>query len=894
MLRTHYLNSLLEPQSLAIIGASEKEGSIGHVILKNILANGYKGKLWAVNPKHGEILGQACVPSVDQIGSRVDLAIVTTAPRTIPLIIEQCSKAGVQNLIVVSNPASAAGSSATLERKIRDAARNFGVRILGPKSLGILRPCISLNATFTEIAALPGDLALVTQSGAMCAAVLDWATMNKIGVSSAVALGAAMDVDFGEILDYLVSDDRTRYILLHVERVRNARKFMSALRSVARVKPVILFKSGNHGTEQFVESASGQAELDDEVFDAAVRRAGVVRVQSISQLFHAAQALASGFHPRGNQLAIISNGTGPAAMAADCARSLGIPLPELAPETVAAMKKFVPHDWAGRVPVDLGGDATPERYLQAIQALAQDANVDAILVVLSPIAMAQPKAVATGIVEIVRHQRITLCCCFMGGEQVTEARQILEDAGIPVFLTPDTVIELFHSISKYYQNQKLLLQTPGPSHNLERTGANNAKPLMDALLGEHRKVLSGMETRTLLHSFGISVQPAMVAHNATEAMFLAEQVGLPVDMRVDTPDLPFTDEAGGSRLNIASIDSVRLAFQDVVETARQKFPEAQINGVAIEPHRSRPNGRELMIRVFRDPVFGPVISFGAGGQHREVFRDRAVALPPLNRFLARNLIDSTRVARTLLDFHALPAADLHALENALLGVSNMICELPWIKELEINPLVVDENGAVAAHARMAIDHTLDAGRGRYAHMAIHPYPAHLCREWPMRDGTVVTVRPVRPEDAALKQAFVQGLSEEARYFRFMDGTRELPPSLIVRFTQVDYDREMVLLAIVHQEGKERQIGSARYTQTPDGESVEFALAIDDRWQKCGLGRRLMGAIMDCAREKSYRTMVGDVLSDNQKMLRLMSSLGFSVLPHPEGTSMKRVVKQLQE
>lgn len=894
MLRTHYLNSLLEPQSLAIIGASEKEGSIGHVILRNILANGFKGRLWAVNPKHGQILGQVCVPTIDQIGSRVDLAIVTTAPRTIPLVIEQCSKAGVHHLIIVSNLAGLGGSSATLERRIRDVARNFGVRILGPKSLGILRPHISLNATFTEIAALPGDLALVTQSGAMCAAVLDWATMNKIGVSSAVALGAAMDVDFGEILDYLVSDDQTRFILLHVERVRNARKFLSALRLAARVKPVILFKSGNHGSEGLMESTSGQPEFDDDVFDAAARRAGVVQVQSISQLFHAAKALASGFHPRGNQLAIISNGTGPAAMAADCARTLGIPLPELAPDTIAAMKKFLPHDWAGSVPIDLGGDATPERYLQAIRSLAEDTNVDAILIVLSPIAMAQPKSVARGIVEILRSQRITLCCCFMGGGQITEARKILEDAGIPVFLTPDTVIELFHSISKYYQNQKLLLQTPGSSQNMERTGSNNAKALMDALLGEHRKVLSGMEARALLHSFGIPVQPAMIAHSATEAMFITEQIGLPVDMKVDSPNLPFKVEEEGSRLNIASIESVRLAFQDVVDTVRQKSPHIHVDGVTVEPHRHRPNGRELMIRVFRDPIFGPVISFGAGGRHLEIFRDRAVSLPPLNRFLARNLIDSTRVSRALSEFHNCPAADLEAVENTLLSVSNMVCELQWIKELEINPLIVDENGAVATNARMVIDHTLGAGMARYAHMAIHPYPAHLCREWPMRDGTVISVRPVRPEDAALKQEFVNGLSDEARYFRFMDGTRELPPSLIVRFTQVDYDREMVLLAIVHEEGRERQIGSARYTQMPDGESVEFALAIDDRWQKCGLGRRLMGAIMDCAREKSYRSMVGDVLTDNQKMLRLMTSLGFSVLPHPEGQSMKRVVKQLQE
>ena len=894
MLRAHYLHPLLEPKSLAIIGASEKPGSIGHVILQNILASGFKGQLWAVNPKHSEILGQACVPSIEHIGSRVDLAIVTTAPRTIPLIIEQCSKAGVHHLVIVSNPASGGGNSAMHERRIRDAGRNFGVRILGPKSLGIIRPRLALNATFTEIVALPGDLALVAQSGAMCAAVLDWATMNKIGVSSVVALGAAMDVDFGEILDYLVADDQTRYILLHVERVRHARKFMSALRSAARVKPVILLKSGNHGTDEAMESSSGQATLDDAVFDAAVRRAGVVRVHSISQLFHAAKALASGFHPRGNQLAIISNGTGPAAMAADRAHALGIPLPKLAPDTIAEMKKFLPHDWAGGVPIDLGGDATPERYLQAISALAADTHVDAILVVLSPLAMAQPKRVAEGIVDIVRQQRLTLCCCFMGGEQISEARKILEEAGIPVFLTPDTVIELFHSISKYYQNQKLLLQTPGPNQNMELIATNNARPLMDALLGEHRQILSGMESRTLLHSFGIAVQPALIARSATEAMFIAEQIGLPVDIKVEAPNLPGTLDAADSRRNIASIDSVRLAFQDVLDTAREKFPQLANGAVAIAAHRSRPHARELMIRVFRDPIFGPAIAFGAGGQHQEIFRELAVALPPLNRFLARNLIDATRVARTLSQFHNLPAADLPALENVLLSVSNMICELPWLKEMEINPLLVDESGAVAVNARMVIDHTLASGAARYAHMAIHPYPVHLCREWLMADGTVITVRPVRPEDAALKQEFVNGLSDESRQFRFMDSTRELPPSLIVRFTQVDYDREMVLLAIVHQEGRERQIGSARYTQTPDGESVEFALAIGDDWQKCGIGRRLMGAIIDCAREKSYRSMVGDVLSDNHKMLRLMSSLGFSILPHPDGQSMKRVAKQLLE
>ncbi len=876
MPNTHYLKPLLEPQGLAVIGASDQADSIGHVILRNVMAGGYKGRVWAVNPRHSEVLGQPCVASVGQIGARVDLAIVTTPPRTMPALIEQCAQAGIRHLVLVTSP-STAGQTA-LDRRIADAARHWGVRLLGPKSLGIVRPRLALNATFTDTSPLSGDLGLVAQSGAMCASVLDWATQNRIGVSSVVSLGNALDIDFGEILDFLVHDERTRYILLHVERVRDARRFVSALRSAARSKPVILFKSSELDAQASETAAA--------VFDAAVRRAGVVRVRGINQLFHAAKALATGFKPRGGRLAVVSNGTGPAAMAVDKARALGVPFARLSDATIATLKTFLPRDWNGANPVDLGGDATPERYLQAIAALRGDESVGAVLVVLSPLAMVQPERVAAGIAELAGSMRVPVCCCFMGGAQVAAARQRLEAAGVPVFGTPETAVELFSDISGYYDNQNLLLQAPSPDQDFERAGSGNARVLADQLLAEQRRVPSALETRALLRSFGIVVPPVAIARSASEAIFMAEQLGLPVDIRLEGQDLAADTLA---RVNLSSLESVRLAYQDIVQ-ARASQPGSHV-GVALERHRERPQARKLSVGVLRDAVFGPVIAFGAGGDP-DVFQDRALALPPLNRFLAQRLIGSTRVARTLDAFRQLPPVNRLALENTLLAVSNLACELPWLSELSID-LLADEHEATVVGARIVMDPALGAGKARYAHLAIHPYPSHLTQEWPMREGRRVTVRAIQPEDAALMLDFFQRMSPESRYYRFMERIDEMPPGLVARFTQVDYDREMALVALTEEDGKTQQIGAVRYTLTADGESVEFALVVDDRWQRSGLGRRLMGALMDCAREK-YRYMVGDVLADNAKMLRLMASLGFSVLPHPDGPDLRRVLKPLQE
>lgn len=887
MLPVHHLNALFEPSSVAVIGASEDPRSVGHVIFHNMLDAGFRGQLYPINPKYETVQGQRCYRSVEEIGGRIDMAVIAAPTRVLPSIIEQCGRSGVRHAVIVT---SLGERSETFERRLLETARNAGVRLLGPGSLGIVRPEAKVNAALSRIAASAGDLALVSQSGAMCSVVLDWAAANQVGFSSVISLGSTLDVDFGETLDYLVHDRRTRYILLYVDRIRHARHFMSALRSAARIKPIILLKVGRHGP---IGTEPDVAAVADEVFNAAMRRAGVVRVHTIGQLFYAARALAAGFRPRVEPLAIITNGGGPGLMASDRAGDLGMPLVEFSPEVRSALQAVVCSGGAPCAnPLHLGGDAPPERYRQAILALSRDPAIENLLVIVSPHAMTDPREIAQAIIAVVDEVRLHLCCCFMGGGQVAEARELLEAAGIAVFRAPETAIELFHHISSYYRGQDLLLQTAGQTTAAGQTRSGSARLLVETLLNQRRGMLSPMEAKSLLRSFGVPITQTMVARDVTEALFVAEQVGFPIVMKIDSPDIPHKSEAGGVRLNLANGEAAWSAFHDILATVRGRHPEARINGVSIEPYLHRPHGRELTVGVFRDPVFGPVIRCGASGPSDENAGSSALALPPLNPVLARTLIEAPPIARALADLPDLPPVDRTALERVLVAVSDLVSELPWVKELEIRPLIVDGDGAIAADARIEIDHGPAVGSDRYAHMAIHPYPTDLVEEWKMSDGRAVLMRPVRSEDAALLEQFFDELSPEARYYRFMEHIDVLPPSMVARFTQIDYDREMALLATLTENGSEHLIGSARYSLAPDGESAEFALVIADAWQRYGLGRRLMTALITCARERGYRTMVGDVLGDNAKMFRLMRSLGFEIMPHPEESSLKRVVKKL--
>ncbi|MBX3665917.1 MAG: GNAT family N-acetyltransferase [Burkholderiales bacterium] len=873
----HYLTPLFEPASVAIIGASERAGAIGTVLVENMRAARYRGELFAVNPKHRSVQGVPCFPDIGAVPRQVDLAVVATPPQTVPQLMAECGLAGVRAAVVITAGFSETGEAgARLERAALDNARRHGVRIIGPNCLGIMRPGIGLNATFARGNGLPGGLGLVSQSGAVCTAMLDWALPNRIGFSSVVSMGGSRDIDFGEIIDYLVHDPQTEHILLYIEGVRDARRFYSSLRAAARVKPVILMKVGRHpvGSRAAV-SHTGAIVGADDVFDAAVRRAGAVRVTTIGQLVAAAQALTARVRPRGERLAVITNGGGPGVMAADRAADLDIPLAELAPATIGALQGALPANWSHGNPVDLIGDADAARYRAAVTACLDDDGVDGALVILTPQAMTEPGKVAGAVIEAARGRSKPVLACWMGEAGVAAARKRLADAGIPVFRTPDPAVEMFGHLSSFYRNQRTLLQAPGPLTQQSPPDVAAARRIIDAALAARRAVLTEIESKSLLAAFGIPVAETVTARDAAAAVAAADRIGYPVVLKIDSPDITHKTDVGGVLLNLRDAAAVRAGFAQITGQAARMKPQARIDGVAVQPMIRRANGRELMVGVIRDPVFGPAIAFGTGGVAIEVHKDRAVALPPLNGYLAAELIRDTRVSKLLGAFRCMPPVDMAALESVLLRVSEMVCELPWIAELDINPLVADEQGAIAVDARVVVAEHVPV-RGRYGHMAIHPYPSDLVTTWTPEGGTPVTLRPIRPEDAEIEQAFVRALSPVSKRSRFMDTLRELTPQMLARFTQIDYDREMALIAVVAQDGREREIGVCRYVTNPDGVSCEYAVAVADDWQCRGLGRRLMTALIGVARARGLQTMIGHVLAGNRAMLDLCGKLGFAI------------------
>jgi acetyltransferase len=887
----HYLHTLFEPESIAIIGASETPNSIGVTLVRNMLDSGFKGKLFFVNPKHPTVFGQQSYPSVDTIPQRLDIAVICTPAATVPDIVDACGRAGCKNAIVIAGGFAEAGPrGSALERAALENARRHGMRLLGPNCLGIMRPGNQINLTFGHGFAHAGTIGLISQSGALCTAILDWALPNKVGFSNVVSLGAESDIDFGEVLDYMVSDPRTENIFLYIEGIKNARRFMSALRAAARCKPVLLIKVGKHPSgEKAALSHTGALVGADDVFDAALRRAGVVRLANVGQMYAAASALFSHFRPRGKRLAIITNGGGPGVMAADHASDIGIPLAQFDPATLTRLNELLPATWSKSNPIDILGDADPARYGVALQACIDDDHVDGMLVILTPQAMTDPTQAARTVIEIARQSDKPMVTCWMGEEQVGEARKLFKGAAIPTFRTPEPAVDLFSHISNYYRNRQLLMQTPPAISEQAPPRLESARLVIETALMEGRKVLNEMESKAVLAAFRIPIAQTVVARSASEAMVLAEELGLPVVMKVDSPNIVHKTDSGGVRLNLSSLAAVRDAWLEIMDEVKKNRPDAQINGIAIEPMIQKPNGRELVVGMMRDKIFGPTIVFGPGGTSVEAYSsDRAVALPPLNAVLVADMLASTRTTARLGEFRNMPPVDMEAIESVLLRVSSMVCELPWISEMDINPLIVDENGAVAVDARITIENT-PITAGRYDHMAIHPYPSQLKFGFQAKDGTQVTIRPIKPEDVRMEQEFVRALSPESRYMRFMNTIREVSPAQLVRLTQIDYDREMAFVATVDAEGTEKEIGVVRYATNPDGESCEFAIVVADDWQGKGLARRLMGTLIDTARDNGLRYMHGDFLAENSRMLAFVSSLGFVLSTHPEDPGLKRGV-----
>ncbi len=892
---SHYLTDLFTPEKIALFGASDRENSVGGVVFKNLLSSGFEGRIFAINPKHDTVQGQPAYASLEAVGESIDLAVVATPAATIPAIVEACGEHGIKMMLILSAGFREIGEEGKrLEKQITEKCERHGIRMMGPNCLGLIRPDKKLNITFGHNIAKSGNIALVSQSGAICTAILDWAEMNDIGFSAVVSTGIGADLDFGDYLDYLVSDPLTKSILLYIEGISDARRFMSSLRAAARIKPVIALKVGRHaaGAEASM-SHTGALVGSDETFSAALSRSGVLRVESVSQLFAAAKVLSSeSSRVASDRLVIITNGGGPGVMAADRATDQGIELSTLSDETIEKLNQVLPGVWSHGNPVDIIGDAPPDRYSAAVDICLEDPGVDGAIVILTPQAMTAPTLVAEELIKSAKDSKKPVLTSWMGGTQVEEARRVLKEAHIADFNMLEDAVDAFSFIGTYNRNQRLLLQTParltGDQGTADRDGA---RLIIEGVLNERRKVLTEPESMAILNAFKIPAAENGVASTANQALVIAETIGYPVVMKVLSNDISHKSDAGGVRLNVASAQEVRGAYRDMIEQVKKNRPNATIDGITIAKMYRSPNARELMIGIIRDPVFGPVISFGSGGTMVEVMGDSAISLPPLNRRLAKDLIYRTKAAKMLGNFRNMPAVDIEKLIDVLVAVSNLACELPWIREMDINPLLVDENGVVAVDARIRVAYPKPS-TDPYNHLAIHPYPIHLITEEQLNDGTDIIIRPIRPEDAEMEQEFIRGLSAESKYFRFMNSIHELSLEMLVRFTQIDYHNEMALVAINPGPKGEEEIGVARYMTNPDKKTCEFAIVVSDKWQGKGIARLLMQKLLDIARNRNLEVMEGQVLANNYRMLELMASMGFQIQNDAEDPGIKVVTQRL--
>jgi acetyltransferase len=873
----HYLDPLFAPESIAVFGASDKPGSVAGRVFQNLREAGFGGRLYPVNPKHETVLGEPCFADLEAIGHSVDMVVVATPAPTVPEIVRAAGENGASVAVVMTAGFGESGSGGRrLERELLEYAHYYGVRVLGPNCLGLMRPRSGVNATFSNSAAEPGNLALVSQSGALCTAILDWARPHHVGFSAMVSLGDAADVDFGDLLDFLALDPETSSILLYVEGVHNARRFMSGLRIAARMKPVIVVKAGRHAAgSRAAMSHTGALVGGDDVFEAALGRAGAVRADTIDQLFAAAQMLAERPRVAGDRLGIITNAGGPGVLATDRAMDVGVEVPELSEATVERLDAALPDHWSRANPLDILGDATPDRYGEALAACLGDPNLDGVLAMLTPQAMTDPVAAAEAVIGARDGADKPVLACWMGQEQVAPAWQRFLEAQLPYFRSPETAVEAFAYLARHRRNQELLMQVPGPRAYRSEPDVEGARLIIEGALAEHRKVLSEMESKAVLTAFGVPVMASVEVDSASQALVMAESLGFPVAMKINSPDIPHKSDVGGVRLNIGSAQAVRRAYNELLDSVRAQRPDARLNGVLLERMYTNGQGRELLVGVARDAVFGPVVSFGAGGTAVEVMRDRAVALPPLNTFIARRLIAETRISRLLAAYRNLPAVDQDAVEQVLLRISELVCELPHVTELDINPLMADPGGAWVVDARIGVDSPAPSLEP-YGHMAIHPYPAHLGDRFQLADGTDIRIRPIRPEDAEIEQDFVRNLSEESKYFRFMRTLHELTHEMLVRFTQIDYDREMAFIAVTERGGGEQELGVARYTINPDGDSCEFAIVVADDWRGLGIGTRLLRTLMTAAKARGLKVMMGEALANNTDMRALAERLQFTV------------------
>jgi acetyltransferase len=882
------LNKIFNPKSVAIIGASDEEGSVGHAIVKNFTQLGYSGKVYFVNIRKPEILGVKTYQTVGQIPEIVDLAMIATPAKTVPDVVEQCGKAGIKGAIIVSAGFKETGPEGkALEDKILEIKKKYGLRIIGPNCIGIIRPRINLNATFVDKVPKHGNVAFISQSGALGSAILDWAIHENIGFSNFVSVGSMIDVDFGDLIDYFGTDPKTKSILMYVEGITEARKFMSAARHFARTKPIIVVKAGKFKeSAKAVTSHTGSLSGEDDIYDAAFKRAGIVRVEEIDDLFNAAEVLGTQPLPRGPNLAVITNAGGPGVMATDALVAKGGKLAKLSQKTMDVLNGILPNFWSRGNPIDILGDARADRYKAAVEACLNDENVDGILIIFTQQAVARSTEIAKAIVELVRskaYQNKTILTSFMGYDAVQEANRIFNANNIPTYSTPEQAIKTYMYMYQYERNLELIYETP---EELPVDAAPPKRPIMVILRNaalEGRELLTEDEAKRLLKYYNFPVVNTAVATTADEAVAFAQQMGYPVVLKILSSQIVHKTDAGGVILDIHSEAEVRQAFDMIVQRAKAYNPNAQIIGVTIQPMIKR-KGYEVIIGGKTDPLFGPVILFGMGGVGVELFKDYSVGLPPLNTTLIRRIMEETKVYQLLKGYRNVPPANLKLLEETMLLFSQLLIDFPQIKEIDINPLLINEKEAFILDARITVDKERVFRKFEpHEHMVISPYPKKYEILWTLKNGREVLLRPIKPEDEPLWLEMFQSFSDESIRYRFFQILKDTPHEVRVRYCNIDYDREIAIVAELTEKGRKKILGVGRLSIEPDGKSGELAFIIGDQWQGLGLGTKMVDYVIEIAREMGVETVYAIMLPDNYRALNLTKKMGFKLEYLEDGT-----------
>ncbi len=891
----HKLDSFFNPKRIAITGVSINPNSVSGKVVTNLVGSGFKGVVYPVNPNSEAVFGIPCYRDLKSLPKIPDLVVICNASGEVPVVVEEAGEAGVRNIIIMSAGFKETGAEgAALEEKIKESLKKYsGLRILGPNCLGIIVPSLNLNASFASGIPKPGNIAFISQSGALCTSVLDWAIEKKIGFSYFISIGNALDVDYADLIDFIGEDEKTKSIVIYIESVTQARKFMTAARSFARTKPIVAYKAGRFPeSAKVAASHTGAMAAEDAIYDAAFKRMGVTRVFDIGDIFDVVELISRNKIPRGARLGIVTNAGGPGVMATDALIAEDGILAELSDETFNKLNESLPPYWSKGNPVDVLGDANSKRIAKAAQILFDDKTIDAVLVILTPQAMTNPTAAASEISKISEGSRKPLLAAFLGGEKMKEGVRILNDNGIPVYSTPEQAVRAFMKLVAYSRNLELLYETPEDINVKFSPDRDKMRNSFDELIPDKTNILPENLSKLVLEAYGISTSKPYKASGIRDLKAAAEMTGYPLVMKIDSPDITHKSDMGGVILNIEDYEMLTASYNRMISGIAEKMPDAAINGVTLQKMVKYKDAVELILGIKRDETFGTVIMAGMGGTGAELFKDRVIGFPPLNESLAYNMLASLKIFPLLKGYRGSKPVNLDVLIETLIRLSYLAADYPEITELDINPLLAHEGGAIALDARVVVDKSLAAkSETDYSHLAIRPYPEEYVKKIKLNDGAEVTFRPIKPEDEPMWMELLASCSKESIYSRFRFFFQWESHEVAARYCYIDYDREIAIVAEIVENGKRKLVGVGRLIADPDHENVEYAILIMDSFQNRDLGGLLTDYCFEIAKKWGLKRIVAQTTADNKRMIAVFEKRGFEIDVDPR-SSLVEVTKPL--